>query len=130
MRTPRPRCGAASRRCTRDGSASSKRVTEIVVVGVDGGGTKTHAVVTRSDGTLLGATRGGPSNWEMVGLDGARNTIVGAVRDALDAAGVEPARVAAGAFALAGCDWPSDHDRLAPVLAACGLGGPTVGVKG
>src|SRR5436305_3445335 len=106
MRTTRPRCGAASSRCTRAGSASSRRVTEIVVVGVDGGGTKTHAVVTRADGTLLGAARRGASNWEMVGLDGARDAIAGAVRDAFDAAGVEGTHVAAGAFALAGCDSP------------------------
>src|SRR5205085_12430803 len=40
-----------------------------------------------------------------------------------DAAGAELERIDAAAFALAGCDWPSDHDRLAEALAPLGVRG-------
>ena len=39
------------------------------VLGVDGGGRKTYAVVVDAFGTLLGAGAAGPSNWEMAGVD-------------------------------------------------------------
>ncbi len=40
------------------------------------------------------------------------------------AAGVAPAQIASSVFALAGLDWPVDVERLAPVVAGFGLGGP------
>jgi N-acetylglucosamine kinase-like BadF-type ATPase len=42
------------------------------VLGVDGGGRKTYAIVADALGGLLGAAAGGPSNWEMVGVGGGR----------------------------------------------------------
>ena len=43
-----------------------------IVLGVDGGGSKTHAVIVDEQGQLLGFATNGPSNWETVGLRGAR----------------------------------------------------------
>jgi N-acetylglucosamine kinase-like BadF-type ATPase len=92
-----------------------------MVVGVDGGATKTDAVVVDVDGRVLGVGLSTGSNWELVGLDGALAAVREAVQAALDAAAVELARIDAAAFALAGCDWPSDHDRLVAALAPLGL---------
>ena len=39
-----------------------------VVLGIDGGGTKTDVAVARLDGTTLSLVRTGPTNWEGVGL--------------------------------------------------------------
>jgi N-acetylglucosamine kinase-like BadF-type ATPase len=39
-------------------------------------------------------------------------------------AGLQVADIAAGGYGLAGLDWPSDEDRLRPVIAALGLSGP------
>jgi N-acetylglucosamine kinase-like BadF-type ATPase len=33
------------------------------VLGVDGGGSKTHAAICDENGTLIGAGTAGPSNW-------------------------------------------------------------------
>ena len=84
-----------------------------VVVGVDGGGTKTHAIVATTDGELLGLGASGPSNWEIVGLDGMQTAVGEAVAAALTEAQIHRDVVAASAYALAGCDWPSDETRLA-----------------
>jgi N-acetylglucosamine kinase-like BadF-type ATPase len=100
-----------------------------VVVGVDGGGTKTDVVVVGRDGTVLGACRAGPGNWEAIGLDAMRETLAAALRDALAAADVAPSRVAVSAFALAGCDWPTDEARIDAELTRLGLSGERVVVN-
>jgi N-acetylglucosamine kinase-like BadF-type ATPase len=94
------------------------------VVGVDGGASKTDAVVMGADGRVLGSGRAGGSNWEGVGLEGAVAAIELAVDAALAEAGCARADAAASAFALAGVDWPADHVLLDAALAALGLGGP------
>jgi N-acetylglucosamine kinase-like BadF-type ATPase len=96
------------------------------VLGLDGGGTKTHVAVAAPDGELVGFSANGPSNWEMVGLVGAATAITRAVQAALNEAGVAAGDVAGTAFGLAGVDWPSDEARLAPLVARLNLGGPRV----
>ena len=94
-----------------------------IVVGVDGGGTKTHVCVATTAGEVLGFTTGGCANWETAGLDGVAGELAAALDAALTAAGVAPHDLTASAFCLAGMDWPSDAGRIEPVLADLGLGG-------
>lgn len=100
----------------------------MIVAGVDGGGTKTDAVVCDGDGHVLGYARAGTGNWEIVGLEAAIAAVTGALDGALAAAGLRRDALAATAFALAGVDWPSDIQRLAPLLAGIGAG-PTAMVN-
>src|SRR5262247_1420737 len=92
------------------------------VLGVDGGGRKTYAIVADAMGTLLGAAEAGPSNWEMVGVDGACDAIAGAVDTALAEAALERGALEAAVFGLAGVDWPSDVERLDGPIGRLGLG--------
>ena len=94
-----------------------------VILGVDGGGTKTHAVVADDAGVILGAGVSGPSNWEDVGLGGAGAAFRVAVGEALGAAGVSAEDAAHSVFGLAGVDWPSDVERLAFAIDPLGLSG-------
>ena len=94
-----------------------------IVLGVDGGGTKTEAVVADATGAFLGTGLSGPSNWEDVGLGGAGASFRVAVGEALAAAGAGPEDVAYSAFGLAGVDWPTDVERLAFAIYPLGLGG-------
>ena len=93
------------------------------VLGIDGGGTKTHAVVVDESGAIIGQGTAGPGNWETIGLDQIRTVYATAINAALAAAAVE---IQAAAFALAGMDWPSDDGRLRPILKSLGLPGPLV----
>ena len=93
------------------------------VLGVDGGGRKTYAIVANALGELMGAAASGPSNWELVGIDGARDAIAGAANAALVEAGIERSALDASVFGLAGVDWPSDLDRLDAVIDPIGLSG-------
>ena len=94
------------------------------VLGVDGGGSKTHALVADEHGEVLGFASSGRSNWEDIGLEAAGAALAGAIGDALAAAGVAPGDLAASAFGLAGLDWDADRPVLGAVLDPLGLGGP------
>lgn len=94
-----------------------------VVLGLDGGGTKTHVVVADEAGALLGAAAGEAANWEDVGMEAAAGAIRAVTLEALQSSGLAPGALDASVFGLAGNDWPSDHDRLAAIPASLGLGG-------
>jgi len=101
----------------------------MIVLGIDVGASKTHAVLADEEGHVLGAGRAGCANWEVVGLEGAGNALRSAIGEASAAAGIEPVRIAASGYGLAGLDWPSDEGRLGPVIDALGVGGPYVMVN-
>jgi len=86
------------------------------VIGVDGGSTKTDAVVASLDGRPLGAGRSGCANWELVGERGAAETIFDAIRRALDRAKADLSKVQHVHIAGAGLDWPEDDGRLRGAL--------------
>jgi N-acetylglucosamine kinase-like BadF-type ATPase len=79
------------------------------VLGIDGGGTKTHAVIMDSAGRLRGSGYGGASNYDHAGIAGARHAIATAVAQARLAAGIDDAPPAAAFLGMAGV--VSDDDR-------------------
>jgi len=93
------------------------------VLGVDGGGRKTHAAVVDPSGQLLGVGIAGGSNWEIVGMEAAITAIATATDHGLAAAGLGRADVLAAVFGLAGTDWPADERRLDDAVGTLGLSG-------
>jgi N-acetylglucosamine kinase-like BadF-type ATPase len=102
-----------------------------VVLGVDGGNTKTIALVAALDGTILGAGRGGCGdiyNGDMAGTtwsDPAAAAIANiefAVETALQAAQVKAADLVAAVFNMAGADWPEDFALLTTAMKVRGYG--------
>jgi len=92
-------------------------------LGVDGGNTKTIALVARPDGTIAGAGRGGCGDiYGQNGPDGAIAEIRRAVQAALAAAGAQEHELVAGGFSLAGADWPEDFALFEAELGRLGFG--------
>ena len=84
-----------------------------LLLGVDGGNTKTVAVVVTGDGDVVGTGRGGCGDIHNAsGPEAAVREIVGAASAALDEAGAAAPDLAAAAFSLAGADWPEDFAYL------------------
>ncbi len=84
-------------------------------VGVDGGGSKTLAVVVDESGNERGRAVAGSSNHTGVGVERAMQSIYGAVEEAARQAGcVLP--LASAWFGLAGVDHRDDYDLLLPYL--------------
>ncbi len=97
---------------------------EPVVLAVDGGSTKTDAVLVGLGGALLGRAQTGPSNHQLVGLDGMLDILEEAARSAAAAAGLESSAkgpiAQLGVFCLAGIDLPPDEEKLAPAIESKG----------
>jgi N-acetylglucosamine kinase-like BadF-type ATPase len=83
-----------------------------LLLGVDGGNTKTFAVVVEQDGSVVGSGSGGCGDIHNSAPEPALAEIVRATTVALDAAGATAADLAAAAFSLAGADWPEDFPFL------------------
>jgi N-acetylglucosamine kinase-like BadF-type ATPase len=88
-----------------------------LLLGVDGGNTKTHALVTDVDGTVLGTGHGGTADIHNASsAELALAEIVAACEAALAVAGATAADLAAAGFSLAGADYPEDFEFLSTGL--------------
>jgi N-acetylglucosamine kinase-like BadF-type ATPase len=81
-------------------------------LGVDGGNSKTHALVISDHGDLLGFGTGGPSDFQQFGLQAARKAWSEAMHGALSQAGLSTQDIRLGCFCLAGADLPEDYQLL------------------
>ena len=93
-------------------------------LGVDVGGTKSHALVADETGRALGLGIGGPGNYEVVGYDGLATTL-GAITDqALARARIARADLAGAGFGIAGYDWPAEREPTSRAIQTLGLTAP------
>lgn len=98
------------------------------VLAVDGGNTKTVALVAALDGTILGASRGGcgdiyngvtdEEGWPVGTIANIEQVVTTALREA----GAEPADLVSGVFNMAGADWPEDFALLEHAMQQRGFG--------
>lgn len=92
-----------------------------LILGVDAGGTKTHAALMGTDGSILGVGTAATGNWEHVGLEESGRELLSAINGALTDAGRNISDIKAASFALAGIDWDSDRVQMAKVISGFGL---------
>lgn len=93
-------------------------------MGVDGGATKTLAVVADSVGRIAGLGRSGPANHQTAGPDGTEFALREAIGEALAAAGLSLSDLAGAVLGLAGADYPSDFEMLGNIAARVLTGVP------
>lgn len=93
-------------------------------LGVDAGGTKTHALVINEKGEAVGFGRGGPGNWESIGLDGLACVLKESVYRALQMAEISPGQISGVGMGLAGYDWPSQRQMILAAIQPLGLDCP------
>ena len=96
----------------------------MLVSGVDGGATKTVAVVGRLDGTLLASARAPSSNYHNIGVWKAAKAIRTSVNSACRHAHASASNLETVVMGLAGMDSPRDFrsDRELPILQISGNG--------
>jgi N-acetylglucosamine kinase-like BadF-type ATPase len=95
-----------------------------LVLGVEGDGTHSHAVLTDAEGTLLGlGANDDSSDWDQNGIAAAAAAIRSCVTEALSVADLQTDAVEASVFSLAGVDFPVDERRLSGIPEGIGLGG-------
>ncbi|WP_269526033.1 N-acetylglucosamine kinase [Coraliomargarita parva] len=82
------------------------------VIGVDGGGTKTHAVLATEAGRVLGQGTAGGSNLNEAGVDGVQSALHAAVAKAFSKAGLRMEPVDALFLGMAGASNETDRTRI------------------
>lgn len=93
-------------------------------LGIDIGGSKSHALVADDSGQALGFGKGGAGNWESVGYPGLRGTLQEISAQALDMAGLQAGQIAGAGMGIAGYDWPSQLQAHMEVIQTLGLDCP------
>jgi N-acetylglucosamine kinase-like BadF-type ATPase len=95
----------------------------VAILAVDGGNSKTDVALVDAGGAVLGAVRGPGAPHHALGAGGAVEVLAALVAEACRDAGLDPSErplAKVGAWCLAGLDLPSDHQALAPAIAARG----------
>jgi len=92
-----------------------------IILGVDGGGTSTRAVLLEQNGRVIGSGVGGASNYHNVGVAGAVSALRDAVAAAWNGAGSKATPAAAGFFGLAGIKSGRDRATMRGAIELAGL---------
>jgi N-acetylglucosamine kinase-like BadF-type ATPase len=98
-------------------------------LGVDIGGTKSHALISDDKGNALGFGTFGPGNHEEVGYDGLQAALQSVTAKALIMAELRKDQLSAGGFGVAGYDWPSERQLTLDAINSVGLMAPVEAVN-
>lgn len=90
-------------------------------LGVDTGGTKSHALIANEDGCAIGFAEGGRGNPQVVGYPALTQLFSALVSEAVANAGISTGQIAGAGFGIAGYDWPADREKLLASIAPVGL---------
>jgi N-acetylglucosamine kinase-like BadF-type ATPase len=93
-----------------------------LILGIDGGGTKTHAVVVDLSGNILASAAHSGANWERTGITATEIILQEIMHRVLDLTNSTTQDIVAATFALAGIDWESDLVLFKPVAKLLNLG--------
>ena len=88
------------------------------VIGVDAGGGKTHGVLVRGDGHVMGVVDEGPGNYQSVGAAAATRVYRAVIGNLVARAAKHGLTVGAAAYGLSGLDRPRDETNLRAILSA------------
>lgn len=93
-------------------------------LGIDTGGTKTHALIADDTGRPLGFGTAGPGNHEVVGYEGVSLALKMATDQALTSSGLTITQISSAGFGVAGFDFPSERPPTVEAIQTLGLNGP------
>jgi len=93
-------------------------------LGLDAGGTKTHALIANETGQVLGFAQEGPGNWQSVGFENQRDVFKSITSQVLDNAGLHVKQIAGAGFGIGGYDWPSQSQAHMDGVQSLGLSCP------
>src|SRR5689334_3711825 len=97
-------------------TGDTENSNEHYFLGIDGGGTKTHAVITDSSSQVIGEGFSGAGNPLRVGLEEAISHIDQAITDACSQAGIELGNIESACAAIAGINHPIHYHTMKDAL--------------
>lgn len=106
----------APSRSTTGQLAQLEGTREKYFLGIDGGGTKTHAVITDSSSRMIGEGFSGAGNPLRVGLEESISHIDQAIADACSQAGIAISDITSACAAIAGINHPIHYHTMKDAL--------------
>jgi N-acetylglucosamine kinase-like BadF-type ATPase len=91
------------------------------LLGVDVGGSKTHALIADETGCAVGFGAAGTGNYQGVGYSGFRDSLQESVGKALAQAGIRMQQIDGAGFGIGGYDWPSQLAAHQEMIHSIGL---------
>ena len=85
-------------------------------LGIDGGATKSHIVLSNGTGRMVGEGQSGPSNYHIVGVEQAASNLSAAIAQALTHSVASPSEVKAACAGMAGLDGASDRKYMQQIM--------------
>lgn len=98
-------------------------------LGVDIGGTKSHALIADATGRVLGFGHAGAGNHEVVGYNGLAAALGAVTTAALTQAGLTTRDLRGAGFGVAGYDWPCERQPTLDAIGTLGLACPVEAVN-
>lgn len=111
----------ATERRSADVLTARRLRSRSAVAGVDGGGSKTHAVIVDTEGRIMGEGTSGPSNPLRVGISRAAAAVREAIDKACEAAEVRREDILAAEVGLAGARRTELRERVREALSKLGI---------
>jgi N-acetylglucosamine kinase-like BadF-type ATPase len=93
-------------------------------LGLDIGGSKSHALIAESTGRILSCVEAGSGNPDIIGYDGLRDVLETITREALAQAGISRDGLRAVGAGIAGYNWPSQLDQLLRITQTLAIDAP------
>ncbi len=93
-------------------------------LGIDIGGTKSHALIADENGKVIGFSAHGSGNWEMVGFRAYAEVLENIIFEALNSADISLGQITGAGFGVAGYDWPSQLSDHESAIRKIGLKAP------
>lgn len=87
-------------------------------LGIDIGGSKSHALIADDSGRAVGFGKGGAGNYKVVGWDGLRQTLHTITEQALASASIGRDQVSGAGLGVAGYDWPAEAEPTRHAISA------------
>lgn len=91
------------------------------VIGIDGGGTKSHALLVGMDGAVVAESSGGPTHLQTVGVPQASRVLFEMISECSSKVPIEPESLQSVVLGIAGAGRASDRTELVGGLSAYAL---------
>ena len=90
-------------------------------IGIDGGGTKTYGLIADEEGHLLSSTKRDTSNYLQVGIEKAKDNLVGMIQELCDSQKIDMLTFDYAVLGLAGAGRQDDRDTIMEALTSTGI---------